>query len=484
MIADALTSLGFVDIASANGIPVAINTLPWSRSEVVTLPDGQSGLVAGCGGFGISEIKSTLTTSVSSPVSVKEVHHDVFQLENTQFRVTISHGVITSIYDKSVDREVVPPGQKANQLVIFDDKPLYWQAWDVEVYHLESREELTPSRTVITEDSAHIVSVTTTTKISEKSSISTTVSLRGALVSTPEKITPIEITADVVWHEDKKFLKVEFPVDVRNTSASYETQYGIVTRPTHYNTTWDMAKFEVCCHKWADLSESSYGVSILNDCKYGFATVGNVMRLSLLRAPKAPDAHADMGTHHFKYAILPHSGGLDHRTVRAGFELNNPIATPQRSLASLSLSDVEEAEVKGNANAALFPYTTRTSYLHRHASPALATALLSTIRMSATSSPVIILDTIKRGEDDEDVSRRDLPIRDGQSVILRLYDNLGGRCRGKVELGELSRRGRVKGVRRCNLLEDDEAEEVLVKNGGFEIELKAFEVGTWRVMLK
>lgn len=92
-----------------------------------------------------------------------------------------------------------------------------------------------------------------------------------------------------------RFLKVEFPVDIVNTEASYETQYGIIRRPTHYNTSWDMAKFEVCCHKWADLSENGYGVSILNDSKYGFATCGNMMRLSLLRAPKAPDAHADMG---------------------------------------------------------------------------------------------------------------------------------------------------------------------------------------------
>ena len=81
-------------------------------------------------------------------------------------------------------------------------------------------------------------------------------------------------------NQDVRFL----PVDVVNTEASYEIQFGIVRRPTHYNTTWDMAKFEVCCHKWADLSEANYGVSILNDSKYGFATAGNVMRLSLIRA--------------------------------------------------------------------------------------------------------------------------------------------------------------------------------------------------------
>src|ERR1700709_1291475 len=86
-----------------------------------------------------------------------------------------------------------------------------------------------------------------------------------------------------------------------------------------------MAKFEVCCHKWADLSEAGYGVSILNNSKYGFATIGGLMRLSLLRAPKAPDAHADMGRHHIQYAIFPHAGALDHRTIRAGYNFNTPL---------------------------------------------------------------------------------------------------------------------------------------------------------------
>lgn len=252
----------------------------------------------------------------------------------------------------------------------------------------------------------------------------------------------------------------------------------------------------MCCHKWADLSEAGYGVSILNDCKYGFATAGNVMRLSLLRAPKAPDAHADMGRHHFKYAILPHQGPLDSRTVRAGYELNNPMATPQRSLGerfetALRVSgggngeEEQKEKVKGDADTALFPYTRLTSYLRRHPSPTTIAPLLSSVRMSTGSNPAIILDTIKRGEDDEDVSRRDLPVREGQSIIVRLFDSLGGRARGKVELGELARRGKVKGVRRCNLLEDDEVGgEVEVRDGAFEIELRAFEVGTWRIELK
>ena len=205
----------------------------------------------------------------------------------------ISNGIITSLYDLRKDREIIPEGGKANQFVIFDDKPLYWQAWDVEVYHLNSRKELENSNTTISEHGPHRASITTETKISESSWIKTTISLSAT--TRDDENSFIEMHSEVEWRESMKFLKVEFPVDITNTEASYETQYGIIRRPTHYNTNWDMAKFEVCCHKWADLSESTYGVSVLNDSKYGFATAGNLMRLSLLRAPKAPDAHADMG---------------------------------------------------------------------------------------------------------------------------------------------------------------------------------------------
>ena len=198
---------------------------------------------------------------------------------------------------------------KSNNFVIFDDKPVYWQAWDVEVYHLETRQELAASTTSISENNPYRVSVVTETKISDISSIRSA-SRVSAVFDGDGQQSFIECTADVDWYETMKFLKVEFPINVRSSEASYETQFGITKRPTHYNTSWDMAKFEVCCHKFADLSEYNYGVSVLNDSKYGFATVGDVMRLSLLRSPKAPDDTADMGRHHIRWAIMPHQGPL------------------------------------------------------------------------------------------------------------------------------------------------------------------------------
>ena len=293
------------------------------------------GLAHGCG-LSALQVRPLASPYSAKIASIKETGPDVFELRNSQYVVEVSKGAITSLYDIAADRELIPSGQKAAQIVIFDDKPLYWQAWDVEVYHLDSRQELSPTKVYISEDSIQCVSLVIETKISDKSWIKTTMSLSAAIGNVS---TMIEISAEIEWHETMKFLKVEFPVDIVNTEASYETQFGIVRRPTHYNTNWDMAKFEVCVHKWADLSEATYGVSILNDSKYGFAVAGNVMRLSLLRAPKAPDGPRRYGKpqdRHKRYAIFPHQGPLNERTVRKAFEFNNPLKIVGHESASFT----------------------------------------------------------------------------------------------------------------------------------------------------
>jgi len=290
VIQDAMTVLGYGKHGSGKGPSIALNTLPWHREEIILVP-GKADYAIVRGNQGAAAVE-VLTGSLKSSASVKEIQAGVFVLSSESYDVHVEDGTITSLFDKKARREVIPKGEKANQLVIFDDKPLYWQAWDVEVYHLDSRKVLSSGKTRIAENGPHRVSVVTETKISEESWVRTTISLSATIEGQPSYV---EMESEVEWRETMKFLKVEFPVSVYNTEASYETQYGIIRRPTHYNTSWDMAKFEVCCHKWADLSEHGYGVSILNDSKYGFATCGNLMRLSLLRAPKAPDAHADMG---------------------------------------------------------------------------------------------------------------------------------------------------------------------------------------------
>ncbi|KAK3341552.1 glycoside hydrolase family 38 protein [Lasiosphaeria hispida] len=435
-----IKSLGVSEVKSttvADG--VAINTLPWHRKALVDISQNEAAVV--CGEGPLLKLRTFKTSEEEPGAKVRKLSDGVFLLENSELKVKVEAGCITSLYDKAADREIIPKGQKANQYVIFDDKPLYWQAWDVEVYHLDTRKELSCGETKMHEEKNHRVSVVTETRISDKSSIETVISLSASVAGQQSYV---EVSSKVIWHETMRFLKVEFPVDVRSSEASYETQFGVVKRPTHYNTSWDMAKFEVCCHRFADLSENGYGVSILNDCKYGFATQGSTMRLSLLRSPKAPDAHADMGEHHIRWAILPHQGYLGATTVRKAFEFNNPLrlAAP---IAGRTVAQVVASEPP--------------------------------VRLTSDSSTSLVLDTVKRGEDDEDVSRGELPAKKGRSVVLRIYDSLGGRARGTV-----ATTWDVIKVSKTNLLED-ELEEVVIEGGKFAIDLRPFEVATFKLQL-
>ena len=136
----------------------------------------------------------------------------------------------------------------------------------------------------------------------------------------------VDFKTHVQWNEEHKLLKVAFPFDIIASKASYEIPFGALERPTHTNTSWEQAQYEVCGHRWADLSEGSYGIALLNDCKYGYDIKGSIMRLSLLRAPKWPDISADQGEHEFTYSIYPHE--QDWRSahvVRKAAELNHPV---------------------------------------------------------------------------------------------------------------------------------------------------------------
>jgi alpha-mannosidase len=234
---DALSVLGMTERVDGKSDLVAVNTLPWGRLELVELPpekatsqDSKYAVVSG--GPGQVELQSPSILGIS-PVSVKEVREGVFQMTNAHFKLEIECGCITSLLDLKSNREVIAKGEKANQLVIFDDKPLYWQAWDVEVFHLNSRKVLKSGKSKIVENGPNKASIVTETQISKDSWVRTTISLSASMRDEPGYVA---VDSEVEWRETMKFLKVEFPVDIVNTEASYETQYGLIRRPTHYNT--------------------------------------------------------------------------------------------------------------------------------------------------------------------------------------------------------------------------------------------------------
>uniref|UniRef100_A0A8C0IZ29 alpha-mannosidase n=1 Tax=Chelonoidis abingdonii TaxID=106734 RepID=A0A8C0IZ29_CHEAB len=227
-----------------------------------------------------------------------------------------------NLYD-DYSLESVQDGHCANQFVIFDDVPLYWDAWDVMDYHLETRKPVTtllkPLAIVLTGSLRG--SVKFSLQISERSVITQEVIL--------DAMCPyLRFLTQVDWNEAHRFLKVEFPLRVRSMNATYEIQFGHLQRPTHWNTSWDWARFEVWTHKWMDLSEHGFGVALLNDCKYGASVHKNVMSLSLLRAPKSPDATADIGPHEFTYAMMPHKGSFHEAgVIHYAYNLNFPLHT-------------------------------------------------------------------------------------------------------------------------------------------------------------
>uniref|UniRef100_A0A671UPJ2 Alpha-mannosidase 2C1 n=1 Tax=Sparus aurata TaxID=8175 RepID=A0A671UPJ2_SPAAU len=285
------------------------NSLPWERQEVIQIQDG-----AGEPAVGI------LCVSFQADGSVL--------MENGILKMVINKdGTLASLHLINANREAISNGCHGNQFVMFDDVPLYWDAWDVMDYHLQTRK---PVLEVV--QPIHVVSsgglrssVSFTLRISDKSTIKQEIVM--------DAMCPyIKFNTEVQWAESHKFLKVEFPVRVRSPNATYEIQFGHLQRPTHRNTSWDWARFEVWGHKWADLSEHNFGVALLNDCKYGYSVHENTMTLSLLRAPKAPDANADMGTHHFTYAIMPHAGSFQEASViQSAYNLNFPLRSIQCS---------------------------------------------------------------------------------------------------------------------------------------------------------
>ena len=214
--------------------------------------------------------------------------------------------------------EFIEPGKLANVFQLFEDKPLFWSAWDVDVYAYETVQELLKSESVeLVEKGPVRVAIEIVKKFGKS-----TIKQRISLGPTPG----IRFDTEIDWHEEDKLLKVAFPVNTNSSRATYEIQFGNVERPTHYNTSWDMARFEVCAQKWVDLSEGDLGVALINDGKYGHDINGNVMRMSLLRAPKAPDPECDMGVHRFSYVLLPHFGTYNYAdVVHAAYAHNGPL---------------------------------------------------------------------------------------------------------------------------------------------------------------
>ncbi|MGH2523085.1 MAG: alpha-mannosidase, partial [Anaerolineales bacterium] len=268
-------------------------------------------------------------------------------LESPFYKIELNErGQLTSLLNKRHNREVLAPGVRANVLQAFEDKPMAFDAWDIDPYYQEKMREVGELIEAEVEESGPLRGVL---RLRWRFNDST-MTQRLTLYAHSPRI-DFRTTAD--WREQQILLKAAFPVGVRATRATYEIQFGSIERPTHWNTSWDWARFEVCGHKWVDLSEGDYGVALLNDCKYGHDVKDNVLRLTLIKSPIRPDPQADQGAHTFTYSLLPHAG--DWRAggvLREAYALNYPLlvstvpAQPAGPLpARYSFAEVESDHV-------------------------------------------------------------------------------------------------------------------------------------------
>ena len=284
-------------------------------------------------------------------------------LENGFLRVAFNPaGDIVQLYDRQNARDILPAGGVANQFQAFEDRPLAWDAWDIDIFY---------------DDKQWLAEPATAIRLVEAGPLRATLEIRRRILGSDysQRISlaydspRLDFDTHIDWRERHILLKVAFPVDILAPAATYEIQWGNVERPTHRNTSWDWARFETCAQKWVDLSEGDYGVSLLNNGKYGHdiqdvtapgePPYGRI-RLSLLRSPTRPDPEADQGEHRFTYSLLPHAGRWGRATLAAAYALNDPawtvsgvgegvLATPAgESLVAADAAQVIIETIKGS----------------------------------------------------------------------------------------------------------------------------------------
>lgn len=320
-------------------------------------------------------------------------------------------GHVTRIRDLEHHREVLQENEKGNVFQVFEDKPLRWDAWELDLFYQEKMKEVHQLKSVnLLENNSLRAIVEFCWEYNESY-------IKQKMIVYANK-RRIDFETEVEWKEVHQLLKVAFPVKIRSTEATFDIQFGNVKRPTHWNTSWDFAKFETVGHQWADLSEQGYGVSLLNDCKYGYDIKDAIMRLTLLKGATYPDYEQDQGHHSFTYSLLPHQGSwVEGNTVREAADLNEPLSVLEENLVE--------------ANESLF----------------------------SLSADYVMVDAVKKAED-------------SNKVVLRLHEFTGRRGEASIS-STLS----LKKWQECDLMENPLGEVKNQSDISFEInpyEIKSF----------
>ena len=345
-----------------------------------------------------------------------------YTFENPFIKVCFNEKMeITSLYEKEAEKELIQEGRCGNVLRTYEDRPMQWDNWDIDVFYQRKPYEAdwySPARVIENGEVRMVVEF-------ECGFLDSTVTQQVCLY---HQIPRIDFRTKADWKTHHVILKTHFPVDVNTTRASYEIQFGNVERETTNNYSWDTAKFEACGHKWADLSENSSGISLLNDCKYGYGIKKGDMSLTLIKSGTYPNEDADIGEHEFTYSIYPHAGRWQEaKTVEMAYNLNVPMLAKRTGRQEGCGGEYE-----------------------------------SFLKCSQESC---FVEVIKKAED-------------GNGVIVRMYENKNNRVRAQIQTAYP-----IAHVYECNLLEENEEELTAGKNC-FETVFKPYEIKTFRLIFE
>ncbi len=240
-------------------------------------------------------------------------------IENKYFRIKFnSMGYMESIYDKREGRELLKEGELGNELLAYEDYPYHWDAWELSHYTRLKPHAMDELVSATEYRNGAAAGITFVWKFME--------STIKQNVVVYDNIPRIDIENDIDMKQMHIVLKALFPFNIRTTKTVSEIQYGHVERPNHMNTSWDEAKFETCMHKWVDVSDNGYGVSLLNDCKYGFSSYDYTLAITLLKSPESPYYKGDCRQHKFTYSVYPHrSNAVFGGTIEEAYRLNAPL---------------------------------------------------------------------------------------------------------------------------------------------------------------
>ncbi len=317
------------------GITV-LNTLGFERSDIVNfgdldaeaLFDGQKTYVLqktqdGTIGF-IENVPSKgfkgLSIERCADKSGSSFTIDDTGIETPFYKILIDEfGQLSSIYDKDKERELLISGRVGNEIRVYEDKPRNFDNWNIDGYYQEKSWPVKDDCRQTWIENGPVRA----TLLVEKRMLDSTFKQKIHFYSCNRRI---DFETEVDWNMSQHLCKVHFPLDIHTDEATFDIQFGNVKRKTHLNTSWDEARFESCGHKWADLSEGGYGVSLMNDCKYGYSVLDKSLSLTLIKAGIDPNETADIERHKFTYSLLPHEGDWkEGRTVDESFNINVPM---------------------------------------------------------------------------------------------------------------------------------------------------------------